>query len=92
MATEIILRTSFTPPVRLSLLSVLGGKGGAKAEDGSPLGLSDTALRVLRPSIELAGVGAVAPWGEPGDWRLPLAVLIGLVGLGAWGAVKLISR
>ena len=93
MAIEVVLRTSFTPPVRLGLSDVLGSFGKAKGEDGQPLaGGATQVLHLVRPSIEFPGGLRAEPWGPPIDWRIPLLVTLGLVGLGAWGLFKLASK
>lgn len=79
---EVILRTSFTPPIRVQLAP---GQAEGSAVDQSAV--ADALLKAVRPSIEAAGL-RIEPWGKPTDWRVPVAILVGLSLLGLVALVK----
>jgi hypothetical protein len=83
---NVIIRTALTPPIRVALT---GGASAAGPADDSGGSFTDPLLRFMRPTVELEGSGfQIAPWGVPGDWRIPAAIVAGLVALGLVFLVK----
>lgn len=80
---EVTVRSAFLPPIQVPPPA---GQGGTSSTGGG--GIADTVGSVLKPQVFVGGLPVAAPWGEPGDWRLGFAALVGLAGLGAFVIVR----
>lgn len=83
---KLILRTAFSPPVTINLAATSpeGQRGG-----DSQGGAATAVMNALKPSIEEPATGLrIEPWGSPGDWRIPLGILLALAAFGVYALAR----
>lgn len=83
--SEIIIRSQFTPEIRINLASLVQGKGKEETfkSDGGNL-----ALNLIKPEVVVKSLGvekSLAPYGKP-EQNYAAVLLAGLVGSAALGA------